>query len=303
MPLACQSSANLFWTPAEGGQRLPRKVNIVRTISDIRALVALWREEGHVIALVPTMGALHEGHCALVREACENASRVIISIFVNPTQFAAHEDLGAYPRQTESDVEKVERVGGHSIYVPKEEDMYPPDFSTKIIVGGVSEGLCGLARPHFFSGVAIVVTKLFLQVVPDIAVFGEKDYQQLLVVRQLVRDLNIPIRILSSPIIREKDGLAWSSRNIYLNVQERSKAPLLYKTISSIAHEIAGGLQIDNALKTGRLQLESAGLRVEYLEVRDSNNLSSICELGDNSARVFVAARLGRTRLIDNVAI
>lgn len=282
---------------------MPTKVNIVRTIGDLRALVAHWRKAGEVIALVPTMGALHEGHLALVRKARENASRVIVSIFVNPTQFAAHEDFGAYPRQTESDTEKVEQVGGHLIYAPKEEEMYPPDFSTNIIVGGVSEGLCGLTRPHFFSGVATIVTKLFLQVMPDVAVLGEKDYQQLLVVRQLVRDLNIPVQILGSPIIREEDGLAWSSRNAYLNAQERTKAPLIHSTISSIAREIAGGLRINSALKTGRSQLEAAGFIVEYLEVRDSNNLSSVCELGDDSARVFVAARLCRTRLIDNVAI
>lgn len=282
---------------------MPRKVNIVRTISDIRALVALWREEGHVIALVPTMGALHEGHCALVREACENASRVIISIFVNPAQFAPHEDFTAYPRQTESDIKKVEQIGGHLIYTPNEAEMYPPDFSTKVIVGGVSEGLCGLARPHFFSGVATVVIKLFLQVMPNIAVFGEKDYQQLLVVRQLVRDLNIPVQILGSPIIREEDGLALSSRNAYLNAQERAIAPLIYNTISSIARDVVGGHQIDSALETGRSRLEADGLIVEYLEVRDSNDLSRVCELGNKSARVFIAAHLGRTRLIDNVAI
>jgi len=303
MHLAWQNGSALSWTPTEGGQGLSTKVNTVHTIEELRDQVTNWREEGYLIALVPTMGALHDGHISLVQTALQKANRVVVSIFVNPAQFAPHEDFEAYPRETARDREQIARAGGHLVYAPSAEEMYPPGFSTRIFVGGVSEGLCGAARPHFFSGVATVVAKLFLQAMPDMAVFGEKDYQQLLVVRHLVQDLNLPIEILSAPVVREDDGLALSSRNAYLNVQERAIAPLMYRTISDIAQDIAQGRAIDESVEAGRVRLESAGFLVDYLEVRDSKDLALLSEIGETSARVLVAAHLGRTRLIDNFAV
>lgn len=290
-------------TLLQGELGLAKRVNTVHTVEDLREIVADWRAEGHLVGLVATMGALHEGHTSLIGIALEHASRVIVSIFVNPTQFAPNEDFAAYPRDTAGDNLKVTKSGAHLIYAPNNEEMYASDFSTQIFVGGVSDGLCGAARPHFFSGVATVVAKLFLQAMPDITVFGEKDYQQLLVVKRMVRDLDLPIEIIHGPIVRESDGLALSSRNAYLSEAERAVAPLLNRVISDIASDVGEGRAVAESLEAGRVRLDSTGFLVDYLELRGAENLAPITDIAERPARVFVAAHLGSTRLIDNVAV
>ena len=291
--------------PAEVGvgQQMAKRVGTVRSVRALRKRVAAWRAAGETVALVPTMGALHEGHLSLVRLAKKRADRAVVSIFVNPTQFAAGEDLGTYPRDEVGDRKKLAALDTDLIFAPTEKEMYPPDFSTRVQVADVSEGLCGASRPQFFSGVATVVAKLLIQCLPDIAVFGDKDYQQLLVVRRLARDLDIPVKVVGGPVVREPDGLAMSSRNAYLTPKERRVAPLLHSTIEDVAADIAAGRPIEDALTAGRERLIAAAFDLDYLELRDAKSLKPIEDEVDGPARVLVGAYLGRTRLIDNVAV
>jgi pantoate--beta-alanine ligase len=279
--------------------RLP----VIRHTNQLRQLVQQWRRRGHKIALVPTMGGLHEGHLALVRLAKREASRVVVSVFVNPAQFAPHEDYDSYPRNEERDWHKLLSVQADAMYAPDVHDIYPSDFATRVEVAGVAQTLEGLSRPHFFSGVTTVVTKLFMQCLPDIAVFGEKDYQQLLVIKRLVKDLDFPITIVPAPIVREADGLAMSSRNVYLDPAGRSIAPQLYAVLSDMAQDLSSGRSIEETVRPGSTRLENAGFRIDYLQVRDSETLIPVETAVETPARLLAAVYLGRVRLIDNVAV
>jgi pantoate--beta-alanine ligase len=281
---------------------MTRMPTIVRTVSELRRHVAAWRKAGESVALVPTMGALHEGHLSLVALAKSKGDRVAVSIFVNPIQFGPREDFGRYPRDEQGDVEKLGKAGADLMFAPDVGEMYPQGFSTQVKVGDLTEDLCGAARPNHFDGVATVVAKLLLQCAPDLAIFGEKDYQQLLVIKRLVRDLNIPVEIVGAPIVREQDGLALSSRNVYLSASERQIAPLLYRTISEVAADLAKGRGCDDAVVAARFKLDAAGFRVDYVAVRDPDTLKPLSG-PVKRARVLAAAHLGKTRLIDNVPV
>lgn len=271
-------------------------------LAALRATVARWRAAGEAVALVPTMGALHEGHLALVAEARRLAPRVIVSIFVNPTQFGPAEDFLRYPRDLASDLAALVRAEADAAWTPDVATMYPPGFATRIEVTGLTEGLCGPLRPGHFSGVATVVTKLLNQVQPDVALFGEKDFQQLRVIQRTVADLDLPIVIRGVPTLREPDGLALSSRNRYLTDEERRVAPVLQETLSSIAAVARDGMSVTDALSEGASRLTATGFTVQYLAVCDEDTLAPM-EQVTGPARVFVAAYLGRTRLIDNVPV
>lgn len=278
-------------------------VPIVRTVAQLRATVAQWRRGGARVAVVPTMGALHEGHLSLVRVALEKADRVIVTLFVNPKQFNSAVDLAAYPRTENEDAAKLGPLGAHMLYAPDVAEMYPDGFASAISVDKVSEGLCGASRPGHFDGVATVVAKLFLQTGADLAVFGEKDFQQLHVVRRLVRDLDIPIEIAACPTVRETDGLALSSRNVRLTSDERQVAPKLASILFDAAGQIADGASVGQTLAAAREAILSAGYReIEYLELRAEEDLRPL-QLLDQPARLLVAAWLGRTRMIDNVRV
>ena len=279
------------------------ETKIIRNVQDLRAAVKVWRAAGETVALVPTMGALHEGHLALMRIAQNRADRLVVSIFVNPTQFAPGEDLDAYPKQEAQDLKKLADLGVDLAYCPTIDEIYPDDFSTQISVTGLTDTLCGVSRPGHFNGVATVVAKLLLQCLPDLAIFGEKDYQQLLVIRRMARDLNIPVEILGGATIREEDGLALSSRNAYLSAEEREKAPHLHKIMQEMARSISGGEDVADIVFAGRHQLEKVGFNVDYLEVRNSATLAPVGRYLHVPGRIFAAAFLGKTRLIDNVAI
>ena len=273
-----------------------------RTVTDLRDRLAPWRKAGERIALVPTMGALHQGHLSLVTLAKSKADRVVASIFVNPLQFGPREDFHRYPRDEAGDLAKLESAGADLVFAPDKAEMYPQGFSTRVSLGDLTEDLCGAARPNHFDGVATVVTKLLLQCAPDLAVFGEKDYQQLLVIKRLVSDLDIPVEIIGGPIVREEDGLALSSRNAYLSPAERATAPLLYQTVFAVAADLSKGRGADDAAHAGRFKLEAAGFRVDYVAVRDPETLKPLSG-PVKQARVLAAVHLGRTRLIDNVAV
>ena len=277
-------------------------IQTARTVSDLRARLAKWRKVGESVALVPTMGALHGGHLSLVELAKSKADHVVVSIFVNPIQFGPREDFKLYPRDEAGDLVKLAKAGADLVFAPEVTEMYPQGFSTQVRVGDLTEDLCGAARPNHFDGVATVVAKLLLQCAPDLAVFGEKDYQQLLVIRRLVRDLNVPVEIVPGPIVREKDGLALSSRNAYLSPSERKTAPLLYRTISEVAADLAQGRGCDDAVVAARFKLDAAGFRVDYVAVRDPDTLKPLSG-PVKRARVLAAAYLGKTRLIDNVPV
>jgi pantoate--beta-alanine ligase len=276
---------------------------VVCTLPALARVLARWRARGEKVALVPTMGALHAGHLALVRTAQRRADRVIVSIFVNPTQFAANEDLGKYPRTFPRDIVELAKLKADLVWAPAVETMYPPGYATRILPEGAAlAGLEDAFRPHFFSGVATVVAKLFLQCRPDIAVFGEKDYQQLKVVMRLARDLGLATRVIGVPIVREADGLALSSRNRYLAPSERAVAPLLYRVLADCAKQIAASGLIGPALNAGRATIMEAGLVLDYLELRHAETLAPMAA-GNGPMRLLVAARVGKTRLIDNVAV
>ncbi len=275
---------------------------VVRTVAALREEIGGWRSAGHTSALVPTMGALHEGHLSLVDIATARATRVVVSIFVNPRQFGPREDLATYPRDEAGDLAKLADRGAHLVFAPDVGEMYPPGFSTEVTVHGLSEGLCGASRPGFFTGVATVVAKLLIQTLTDIAVFGEKDYQQLLVIRRLARDLDIPVEIVGGPVVREPDGLAMSSRNAYLSEAERAVASRLYATLTAVADAVRAGSAVDRALADGRRMLDEAGFRVDYLELRHAETLEPLAAFAP-PARLLAAAWLGRTRLIDNITV
>jgi pantoate--beta-alanine ligase len=277
---------------------------IVRTVKDLRLAGAQWRREGLRVGLVPTMGALHEGHLSLIDLARTRADRVIVSIFVNPTQFAPHEDFSAYPRNEAQDVSKADQRA-HLVFAPEAEEMYQHGFSTSIQVSGVSEPLEGKFRPTHFSGVATVVAKLILQALPDIAVFGEKDWQQLQVIRRMSEDLDIPVEIIGAPILREADGLAMSSRNVYLSPAERQAAGQLNIVLRDTADQIAAGALIADATRAGVDRIRALGFdHVDYLDVRDAFSLADFPSGRVTSpARILVAAKIGRTRLIDNMPV
>jgi pantoate--beta-alanine ligase len=276
---------------------------IYRSVASLRALLAQWRREGLRVAFVPTMGALHEGHLSLVAAGLTEADRVLVSIFVNPTQFGPNEDFAAYPRTEAADAGLLERVGAHAIFAPTVEEMYPAGAATTVTVAGVSEGLCGAFRPGHFAGVATVVTKLLNQVQPDIALFGEKDYQQLQVIRRLAIDLDLPVAIRGVPTLREADGLAMSSRNAYLSPQERAIAPALHRALQEAAAQLRDGAAAPHATKQAVDAILAAGFGfVDYLELRAAEDLAPILTL-DRPARLIVAARLGRARLIDNIPV
>ena len=280
-----------------------KKLNTARSINDLRSQIGIWREAGETIALVPTMGALHDGHLALMKIAKNRCQRLVVSIFVNPSQFAPGEDLEAYPRHEQADLEKLAEIGADLAYCPGLAEIYPDDFATEINVKGLTDELCGTSRGGHFNGVATVVAKLLLQCGPDLAVFGEKDYQQLLVIRRMVLDLNIPTEILGGATIREADGLALSSRNAYLNDNDRKTAPALHKIMKIMAEAIIRGEDVPEVVLAGRHQLEKAGFSVDYLEVRNAINLSRVGHRLLVPARIFAAAYLGKTRLIDNIAV
>lgn len=275
-----------------------REIAIAVTIADLRRRVAAWRAAGETVALVPTMGALHAGHLALVARARELARRVVASVFVNPTQFGPHEDLARYPRDPAGDRRKLAEAGCDLAFMPMVAEMYPEGFVARVDPGPLAETLEGKFRPGHFAGVATVVAKLLLQALPDVAVFGEKDYQQLLVIRRVARDLDIPVRIEGVPTVREGDGLALSSRNAYLTADERAHAPLLHRTLCDTARRYAGDAVA--AAEAGvRALLEGGFAKVDYLEVRDAATLEM--PHAGMPTRVLAAAWLGRTRLIDNV--
>ena len=278
---------------------------IVRTIAALRQTISGWKRQGFTVGFVPTMGALHEGHLALVQEAGRRADRVVASVFVNPTQFAAHEDLGTYPRQEARDAELLAGAGCALMYAPAVEEMYPPDASTTISVGAPAEGLEGDFRPQMFGGVALVVAKLFNQVQPDVAVFGEKDFQQLAVIRRLVRDLDLPVEIIGSPTVRDGHGLALSSRNAYLTAEELDTARRLNGVLAEAGARAGSGVPLPAVEAEAREALLAAGFsHVDYVAVRRSEDLG-VFEGGvvNGPARVLAAAWLGRTRLIDNMAV
>ncbi|MFJ3484695.1 pantoate--beta-alanine ligase [Pseudomonas sp. NPDC090202] len=278
-------------------------MNTVKTVRELRAAIARARSEGKRIALVPTMGNLHSGHIALVTKASQRADFVVASIFVNPLQFGPNEDLATYPRTLAADQEKLLQAGCHLLFTPTVEEMYPHGMADQTIVRVpvVSEGLCGGSRPGHFDGVSTVVSKLFNMVQPDIAIFGQKDFQQLAVVSALVRDLNMPIQIIGEPTVRAADGLALSSRNGYLDEQQRATAPTLYRVIKQIGEALRNG-ETDHGklLAEGQKALESAGFRPDYLEIRNAVSLRP-ATTDDHDLVVLGAAFLGKTRLIDNL--
>ncbi|TVQ34787.1 MAG: pantoate--beta-alanine ligase [Geminicoccaceae bacterium] len=277
---------------------------IVASVAELRRVVREWRAAGARVALVPTMGALHAGHLRLVTAGQLRADRVVVSIFVNPTQFAPHEDLARYPRDLEGDLAKLREVGADVAFVPGVEEMYAPGFQTAVRVEVLGQGLCGVSRPHHFGGVATVVAKLLNQAQADVAMFGEKDYQQLLVVRRMALDLDIPTEIAGVATVREEDGLALSSRNRYLTPEQRSVAPKLYREMLAVAVDVAGGAPVAARLTEAQALLTQAGFdRVEYLELRDAASLEPLTSFGPAPARLLAAVHLGAVRLIDNVAV
>jgi pantoate--beta-alanine ligase len=277
---------------------------IVHTIALLRSRLAAARREGARIGLVPTMGALHDGHLSLVRETRKVADKIVVSIFVNPAQFAPHEDFDRYPRALDADAAKLAAAGGADlIFAPSVGEMYPEGFATRIEVGGPSQGLETDFRPQFFAGVATVVAKLLLAAMPDAAMFGEKDYQQLLVVRRLAADLGLATEILGAPIVRESDGLAMSSRNAYLAPGERKIAGQLNVILKQAVASLRSGTTIQASEAGGQRALLAAGFdSVDYLAVRDATSLAPLTRL-DRPARILVAAKVGATRLIDNMAV
>ena len=282
---------------------MPASPTIHRTVDALRTAVAGWRSEGLRVGMVPTMGALHSGHLELVRAARERADRIIVTIFVNPTQFAPTEDFGSYPRTETSDVAKLAQLGVEAVFAPNANEMYPAGYATTVSLAGPAIGLETDFRPHFFSGVATVVSKLLIAGFPDVAMFGEKDYQQLMVVRQMARDLRLPTEIVGLPTIREADGLALSSRNAYLSSEERQTATTISRAMRQAAETIRAGGDVETALAKGRSTLTEAGFRVDYLVLRNAETLAEIVDVASEPCRMLVAAWLGKTRLIDNIAV
>ena len=283
---------------------MAHRMRVVRTVPALRRAVMSWRKQGQRVALVPTMGALHAGHLALVRAARKRARRVIVSIFVNPVQFAPHEDFGAYPRTFDTDVAALAEMAVDLVWAPTVAVMYPRGFATPIVPEGPAKaGLEDKFRPHFFGGVATVVGKLLIQCAPDFAMFGEKDYQQLKVVTRLAQDLDLPTKIVGVPTVREHDGLALSSRNAYLSASERAAAPALHQALEGCGARIARGELIARVLDKGGAAIERAGFALDYLEARHAETLQPVASLEEGPIRLLAAARIGKTRLIDNIAV
>ena len=277
---------------------------IARTVPSLRRALAPYREVGERIALVPTMGALHRGHLTLVREARRRARRVVVSIFVNPTQFAPHEDFGSSPRGFAADLKVLQTAKADLVWAPSAEVMYPAGFATRIEPQGAAKaGLEDKFRPHFFGGVATVVAKLFTQTAPDFALFGEKDYQQLRVVTQMAQDLDLAVKVIGVPTVREQDGLALSSRNLYLSPGERRVAPTLYRVLSANAKRIKQYEPIEMVLEEARAEIGRTGFALDYLEARHALTLAPIASRKDGPIRLLVAAKIGKTRLIDNLGV
>ncbi len=278
------------------------QLTITHNLADLQQAVYQLARDGSRIALVPTMGALHEGHLSLVKIAKEHADHVVMSIFVNPTQFAPGEDYAAYPRTLADDIKMAQSAGVDIVYAPDAADIYGEAIATIVTVGAISTELCGKTRPGHFNGVATIVTKLLLRVLPHVAVFGEKDYQQLCIIRQVVDDLDIPVEIISAPILREADGLAMSSRNRYLSDNERKQAAKLYEILRLTAQRIVSGQDVQAALKEAESLLKYAGFKVDYISLRSADVLNELA-VYEPSARLLAAAFLGNTRLIDNVEV
>jgi len=278
--------------------------HLVDTLETLRDAIARYRRADETVALVPTMGALHDGHLALVRLAAREARRVVVSIFVNPAQFAANEDFATYPRDMPADLAALARLKTDLVWAPKVALMYPVGFATQVVpTGAATVGLEDAVRPHFFAGVATVVAKLLLQCLPDAAIFGEKDYQQLKVVEQIVRDLDIPVRIVGGPTVRAADGLALSSRNAYLSPEQRQAAPTLHRVLVLCGKKLAAGHPLGTVLSEGHEAIARVGFELDYLEARHAQTLLPVSDPAQESIRLLVAARLGTTRLIDNVGV
>lgn len=278
--------------------------HLVDTLETLRDAIARYRRADETVALVPTMGALHDGHLALVRLAAREARRVVVSIFVNPAQFAANEDFATYPRDMPADLAALARLKTDLVWAPKVALMYPVGFATQVVpTGAATVGLEDAVRPHFFAGVATVVAKLLLQCLPDAAIFGEKDYQQLKVVEQIVRDLDIPVRIVGGPTVRAADGLALSSRNAYLSPEQRQAAPTLHRVLVLCGKKLAAGHPLGTVLSEGHEAIARVGFELDYLEARHAQTLLPVSDPAQESIRLLVAARLGTTRLIDNIGV
>lgn len=289
---------------SKASTKFSRRPQVARTLPALRRMLDKLRRRDEKVALVPTMGALHAGHLSLVRLAQRRAERVIVSIFVNPTQFAPHEDLATYPRTWDEDLAALRAMNVDLVWAPTTETMYPRDFATRIAQEGPAKvGLEDRFRPHFFGGVATVVSKLLLQCEADFALFGEKDYQQLKVVSRLVRDLSIKTRIVPGPTVRERDGLAMSSRNRFLSPAERETAPVLYRALREAAAAIKAGKPVASVLAEGSQTIEQSGFTVDYLEARHAETLMPVESPKQGPIRLLVAARIGTTRLIDNTAV
>jgi pantoate--beta-alanine ligase len=283
---------------------MPRSPIIVRTLPGLRRSLDGLRAKKATIALVPTMGALHDGHVSLVRLAKRRAAKIVVSIFVNPTQFAPTEDFSSYPRTWKADVAKLAAEGVDLIWNPDVKTMYPAGFATRILPEGpATAGLEDRFRPHFFGGVATVVGKLFTQCRPDLALFGEKDFQQLRVVAQMARDLDLGVRVIGAATVRERDGLAMSSRNVYLSPEQRRAAPALYRAMKETAKRLRGGDDLEAAMAGGSELIGAAGFALDYFEARHARTLAPIKSVKDGPTRLLVAAKIGNTRLIDNVGV
>jgi pantoate--beta-alanine ligase len=283
---------------------MSRKPLIVRTVPALRRAIDNLRARKATLALIPTMGALHDGHVSLVRLAKRRATKVIVSIFVNPTQFAPTEDFSSYPRTWKADLAKLTAEKVDLIWYPEVKAMYPDGFATKVMPEGpATVGLEDRFRPHFFGGVATVVCKLFTQCRPDVAIFGEKDFQQLRVVTRMAEDLDLGVKVIGSKTVRERDGLAMSSRNVYLSPEERRVAPELYRAMKESAARLKAGDGIANAIAGGTEIVAAAGFALDYFEVRHAETLGLVSSVKDGPLRILVAARLGTTRLIDNIAV
>jgi len=283
---------------------MPSTPLIARTVPALRRALDQLRSRKATIALVPTMGALHDGHVSLVRLAKRRAKKVVVSIFVNPTQFAPTEDFGSYPRTWKADVTRLAAEGVDLIWSPDAKAMYPEGFATRILTEGpATAGLEDRFRPHFFGGVTTVVGKLFAQCRPDYAMFGEKDFQQLRVVARMAADLDLGVRVVGAATIRERDGLAMSSRNVYLSPEERQKASTLFRAMKQSAQMLREGSGVETAASVGRRLITDAGFSLDYLEIRNAESLAPVSSIKHGPLRILVAARLGKTRLIDNIAV
>ena len=281
---------------------MPKRPPVARTLPALHRAIEKLRIRKAKVAIVPTMGALHDGHLTLVRTAQRRGLKVVVSIFVNPTQFAPHEDFTSYPRTMNADLDKLAALGADLVWAPTVGVMYPEGFASRVALEGPAvAGLEDRFRPHFFGGVATVVGKLFNQCRPDAAMFGEKDYQQLKVVTRMARDLDMRVNVIGVPTVREKDGLALSSRNVYLAEDERRAAPVLHRTMKDVAAKLRAGAELEPTLADGRAAIAAAGFAIDYFEARNAETLAPITSIKDGPVRLLVAAKIGRTRLIDNM--